>query len=94
MPRDAFCRQMLTMLKDEAIDYYRVLNACRYWLYLEEGRLASKIESGKWAIARGGPEALIRACLSWQETGSGPEPPPVMAGEFVAGVRAMMARVC
>lgn len=34
---------------------YNVLNLCRVWAYLEEGKITSKKEGGEWALSRATP---------------------------------------
>jgi hypothetical protein len=58
-----------------APEAYAVLNACRSLMYLEEGRIVSKIAGGKAALRLGqGPEQIIRSALAQQE-GREPEQP-------------------
>jgi streptomycin 3"-adenylyltransferase len=94
IPHKLLCRQMLHTATVDGLHYYRVLNACRSWRYLEEGLLCSKGEAARWALERGAPEELIKTCLTWREFGEGPDPEPGAVDSFVAGVATMLARAC
>ncbi len=54
----------------------RVLNACRAWLWLTEGRWSSKTEAAAWAITAGGDRPLIELALA-RRRGETVEPLPV-----------------
>lgn len=67
--------QILAYLADElgwglanAPESYAVLNACRALVYLNEGRIVSKVAGGLAALDRGiGPAGLVRRALDQQQ---------------------------
>jgi aminoglycoside phosphotransferase (APT) family kinase protein len=55
IPRELLLRAFVGELQwatDHASPTYQVLNACRVWLFLEEGGICSKVEGGEWAWSR------------------------------------------
>jgi predicted nucleotidyltransferase len=66
-----------------------VLNACRAWLYVDEGRWSSKTEAGRWAAGRAGmPDAVARAVERRDGAGAGPS--VAEAREFARGVASLL----
>jgi streptomycin 3"-adenylyltransferase len=50
-----------------------ILNACRAWLYWDQGRLGSKIDGAQWALPQVPDPDLLERALHYQRTGR-PEP--------------------
>lgn len=63
-----------------------VLNACRAWQYVDEGRLTSKDEGGEWALAHGGDRDVIEAALARYRSEDQPLPSAVALRRFFAFV--------
>jgi streptomycin 3"-adenylyltransferase len=93
VPRDLVLGQLLRELAwagDEAPGEYAVLNACRAWLFADEGRLVSKVAGGEWALTRvdDGDAALIASALRRQHCQPSPMLTPAAVREFLDGVAA------
>jgi streptomycin 3"-adenylyltransferase len=92
-PREVVLERLAAELRwslDHASGAYAVLNACRALLWAEEGRVASKVEGGEWALRRLPSSAhVIERALASQRTGGG-GPPGV---DICAFVRAVMEQI-
>jgi streptomycin 3"-adenylyltransferase len=76
---------------DHAGEAYAVLNACRALIYLDDGRIVSKLAGGRLAAERGlGPPAAISRAIDQQERGARE---PGAAPDAVVFVRSAAARL-
>ncbi|MET9658827.1 aminoglycoside adenylyltransferase domain-containing protein [Streptomyces sp. NPDC006510] len=70
---------------DHAGPTYAVLNACRALRFADDGQLCSKVDGGRWYLARRGDNAVVAAAIAHQRGGrTGPTAPAAAA--FVAAV--------
>jgi predicted nucleotidyltransferase len=91
-PRSVYLRQLREELYRFTSPWYRVLNACRDWRYLEESEICSKLEGSRWATERLDDPSLVAAAVEWHRTDSGPPLDPAAVNAFVDHVAAMLAR--
>jgi streptomycin 3"-adenylyltransferase len=96
-------RAILGYLADElgwglanAPESYAVLNACRAFVYLADGRIVSKVAGGELALDRGfGPAGLLRRALDQQRAMAPERAPGRDAAQFVRRVqRSLAAAAC
>jgi streptomycin 3"-adenylyltransferase len=69
---------------------YCVLNACRAMRFAQEGVLCSKLDGGRWALARSDDEAsrqTIRDALAFQEGSTDSHPEPAAARNLLRDAR-------
>ncbi|MFD0342186.1 aminoglycoside adenylyltransferase domain-containing protein [Streptomyces sp. NPDC127117] len=68
---------------DHATATYAVLNACRALRFAADGWLCSKLDGGRWYLARHGDNAVVAAAVAHQRDGR-PGPAAPAAAAFVA----------
>lgn len=71
---------------DEAEPENTVLNACRAWLFLAEGRWASKEDAAAWALEHEPDLAVVREALAVRRGERAEPPDSAAAAELVARV--------
>ena len=89
-------REYIRQLRDEidrSLAYgalYQVLNACRDWRYLEEGRICSKLAGAQWAQSRLDADSehagVVAAAIAARVDPAAPAPADAPAARFVQHV--------
>ena len=69
-----------------------VLNACRAWRFLDEGRWSSKSQAGAWALARAGASGAVEEALA-RRGGARAGPSAEAARGFASQVRLLADRL-
>ncbi|MER5617431.1 aminoglycoside adenylyltransferase domain-containing protein [Streptomyces sp. NPDC002215] len=72
VPADRVGAAMVSELRwalDHATATYAVLNACRALRFADDGQLCSKLDGGRWYLARHGDNAVVAAALAHQREG-------------------------
>lgn len=73
---------------------YAVLNACRAWRFAADRALVSKVDGGRWALARvtGADRELICAALDRQQCGPAAELDPHAVRQFAGRIELELRR--
>jgi hypothetical protein len=73
----------LSWALEDAPEAYGVLNACRALAWVDDGKILSKVDGARHALARGGPQGLIAAALRMQRGDESHRRPSAPARRFV-----------